>query len=186
MGRTYNYAYIIIENNEGSGQSINDTLFNTYDYDNLYRDRDPIKGTYKKYTGFRTTSKSRKQILALLQLFLDNKMLEVYDEDTIEQLFNFIEVNGKFQADEGYHDDLVLSLAFVFAPLIDVRGFDNQKLFIDQLFNSLENTDNDDNINNSELEFNDFFSFGDFDSEPDEDEKENYVGIISIGDVYEY
>ena len=68
----FNNAFLVIENNEGSGQSIADMLYKTYEYENLYYD---VKGDSnstnstkfrKKYPGFRTTSKTRKQILQLV------------------------------------------------------------------------------------------------------------------------
>jgi hypothetical protein len=35
----YNFAYMIIENNEGAGQSIADVLFKEYEYENLHFDK---------------------------------------------------------------------------------------------------------------------------------------------------
>ena len=39
FANSYNTAFTIIENNEGAGQSIADTLKRDFEYENLYYDR---------------------------------------------------------------------------------------------------------------------------------------------------
>ena len=48
---------------------------------------------------------------------------EIYDADTILELQRFILVKKKFQAKEGFHDDLVMSLAIGFCLFNDKLGF---------------------------------------------------------------
>ena len=38
------------------------------------------------------------------------KKLNIFDADTIHELSTFVERNGSYSADEGYHDDLVMTL----------------------------------------------------------------------------
>ena len=81
----YNNPYLIIENNEGAGQSIADQMRNDYEYENLHYDKDVGRNRKKKYPGFRTTSKTRKQVLQTLKLFIENDKLEINDKSTISE-----------------------------------------------------------------------------------------------------
>ena len=136
LGMYYNAALIIIENNEGSGQSVADQLWQIYEYPNIYKDKN-LDGRvgYKKYPGFRTTIKSRNLIINMLKIFLEEQKLIINDKETLNQLFTFTKrKNGnKYEADDGYHDDLVMALAIMFAPFMEIKVFDNFELFVKQL-----------------------------------------------------
>jgi hypothetical protein len=135
LGKLYNNALIIIENNEGSGQSIADTLWTVYNYENLYRDKN-TEGRlgFKKYPGFRTTPKSRTVILGLLRAFLEENKLIINSPITLQQLFTFTKNdNDKYQAEDGYKDDNIMSLAIAFAPFMESKVFDDYELFIQEL-----------------------------------------------------
>ena len=41
---------------------------------------------------------------------LEEKKLNIFDAETIHEFSTFIERNGSYVADEGYHDDLVMTL----------------------------------------------------------------------------
>jgi hypothetical protein len=127
---------MIIEQNEGAGQSITDTLWNVYEYPNLYRDKN-IDGRpgFKKYTGFRTTMKSRQLILNLLKIFVDEGKLIINSRKTLEQLYTFTKrkTGNKFEAEDGYFDDAVMSMAIMFAPFMENKTFDDYKMFVKEL-----------------------------------------------------
>lgn len=159
-GRYFNNALIIIENNTGSGQSIADILYQTYEYENLYFDKETKDKKRKKYPGFRTTAKSRKVILDNLKMFIENDKFEINDSDTITEFFQFILVNNKYQADEGCHDDMIMSLALTFAIFTDTKNFED----IIQLICDIFSAENDE----SESEFSDYLSIGNFDDGYDE------------------
>lgn len=129
-GTMYNSALIIVENNEGAGQSIADMLWADYEYENLYFDRK----AGKKYPGFRTTPRSRKLILDTMKMFAENDNLEIVDVKTINELYTFILVNGKYQADEGCHDDRVMALALAFAPFSAIKNFTEAKDMIKSFY----------------------------------------------------
>lgn len=162
----YNKPYLIIENNEGAGQSIADQMFQTYDYVNLHFDKDIGRNRRKKYPGFRTTSKSRKQILQTLKLFIENEKLEINDKNTINEFYQFIMVNNKFQADDGAHDDMIMSLALIFVPFINTKNFEDMKLLVKNLYN-FEDLPEDEKADFSEL-----MTIGSFDDGVDDDQKE--------------
>jgi hypothetical protein len=160
--REYNNAYLIIENNEGAGQSIADQMFQTYEYENLHFDKDVGRNNKKKYPGFRTTSKTRKQILQTLKLFIENDKLEVNDKKTINEFYQFILVNGKFQADDGAHDDMIMSLALIFVPFCNTKNFEDMKALVKNLY--------DDDLPEAEkVDFGELLTIGSFDDSSDEE-----------------
>lgn len=168
FGISYNTAFTIIENNEGAGQSIADTLKRDFEYENLYYDRTGNK--FKNYPGFRTTTKSRAQLLETLKLLIENKKLEIYDADTILELQRFILVKKKFQAEEGFHDDLVMSLAIAFCLFNDIQNFDDFKEVTKSIYSE------------SETDFADYITIGNFDDgvsgfENDEMSTDYFYGI---------
>ena len=123
----YNEAFIIVENNEGAGQSTVDMLWNVYEYENLYKE------TGKSYHGYRTTTKSRKLMLTQLRALIESDNLKVHDKETQEEFFHFLEDKGKFQADEGYHDDLVMCLGIAVSFLNEVKNFEDMKRYVELL-----------------------------------------------------
>ena len=149
FANSYNTAFTIIENNEGAGQSIADTLKRDFEYENLYYDRTGNK--FKTYPGFRTTTKSRAQLLETLKLLIENKKLEICDADTILELQRFILVKKKFQAEEGFHDDLVMSLAIAFCLFNDIQNFEDFKEVTKSIYSE------------SESDFADYITIGNFD-----------------------
>ena len=136
LGTYYNTALVIVENNEGSGQSITDTLWGVYEYENLHRDSN-IEGRTgkKKYTGFRTTQKNRPLILNMMKIFIDEGKLIVNDQTTLNQLYTFTKrkTGNKYEAEDGYKDDAVMALAITFAPFMHIKVFDDFGLFTKEL-----------------------------------------------------
>lgn len=164
----YNFPYLIIENNEGAGQSIADQLYNDYVYENLHFDKKSdsnstnLTKSRKRYPGFRTTPKSRRQILQTLKLFIENGKLIINDKSTINEFFQFILINNKYQADDGAHDDMVMSLALTFVPFINTKNFEDMRELVSNLYN-------DDDDVSDKINFTDMLTIGDFQSGTDED-----------------
>ena len=62
--------------------------------------------------GFSTNSATRPAILQILKEAIDNRLIRVYDKPTISEMFSFIvKPNGRPEAEQSAHDDLVMSLA---------------------------------------------------------------------------
>ena len=156
----YNHAFVVIENNEGAGSSIVDKLYDVFEYDHLYKDKK------KKYYGFRTTMKSRQQILSHLKVFVESGKLLLSCKQTLDQLQTFVNKNGKYQADTGMYDDLVMSLALTFAPFLDTNSFSDYKIFISALeYNDTKEEDED---------FAKILQIGFFDTGTEEKPSENW------------
>ena len=125
LGMYYNQAFVVVENNIDN--SIVDTLFYQYDYEG-----EIFKEENKNILGFRTTTKTKKILLSLLKKLIEESKLVIFDKKTIDEFFVFVEQkNGSFSAEEGYHDDLVMSLMIALAPFINIKHFDDFKGFID-------------------------------------------------------
>lgn len=62
--------------------------------------------------GFNTNSATRPAILQILKEAIDNQLINIYDKPTISEMFSFIiKPNGRPEAEQSSHDDLVMSLA---------------------------------------------------------------------------
>lgn len=65
--------------------------------------------------GWTTTSASRPTMLSMLKEAIDNRLITIYDKPTINEMFAFIisqtSSSWKAQAEQGAHDDLIMSLA---------------------------------------------------------------------------
>lgn len=111
LGMFYNCALIGLENN-----------FSTYptqklaelNYPNQFvrKKEDQYNNKYEKSFGFKTTSITRPYILGLLQEIVHDNIEAIQDKETLREMLTFI-VNdkGRAEAEEGYHDDLVMALA---------------------------------------------------------------------------
>lgn len=136
LGKMYNQALIIVENNIDN--AIVDTIFYEYEYENVYKERN------KKVFGFNTNRKSKRLILAMLKSFIENDKLTINDEITFNEMNVFVDnEKGSYEAQEGFHDDMMMSLALAMAPFIDLQNFNDYKNFV--LYME-ENNQNDENI----------------------------------------
>lgn len=110
----YNKALIGIETN-----------FSTYpiqklielNYPKLYvrKKEDTYISKHEKSFGFKTTAITRPLILANLQEIVKDEIDKIYDKETLKEMLTFIvNKNGRAEAEEGYHDDLVMGLAIAY------------------------------------------------------------------------
>lgn len=112
LGKYYNDALIGIETNY-SRQPMR-LLYQKYAYPNLYlRERlDRMADTVEKVFGFETTTKTKPIIISeLVERMREDPSLEV-DMETLREMTTFVKKdNGRQEALEGCHDDLVMALA---------------------------------------------------------------------------
>ena len=73
--------------------------------------------------GLQITTKSRESILTSLEHSLRSSLIRVNSERTVNELLTFIiNSNGKVEADDGYNDDLVMSLALTAYVIEDIKN----------------------------------------------------------------
>lgn len=116
VARDYNNAYVLIEIN--SSEQVPTILYSELEYENILFVNRNSNGQWVT-GGFGggavqfgvNTDKRIKRIgcMTIKSLIEENKLL-VNDVDTIAEISTFIETKGTFAADEGYHDDLVMTL----------------------------------------------------------------------------
>jgi hypothetical protein len=103
-GMLYNIAHVICERNT-IGNNLIDWLYNIYEYENLWSDE-------RGDMGFQVTSSNRENLLADLEEALRTDLLKINSIRTCDELMTFIvSEHGKVEAEKGYHDDLIMSLA---------------------------------------------------------------------------
>tara|TARA_R110002110_G_scaffold235312_1_gene451344 strand:+ start:1703 stop:3241 length:1539 start_codon:yes stop_codon:yes gene_type:complete len=111
----YNNASVIIERNT-IGNNLIDWMFNVLEYDNLWVDD-------KNDFGLQITTRNREELLARMEEFIRNNFIKINSKRTIDELLTFIiDDNGKITADEGKHDDLIMSLSSSVFLLHTLRG----------------------------------------------------------------
>ena len=129
LGHYYNDAMVVQENNVEA--NLINTLHDQLEYDGeIFRERKTSGKGFKNIWGIRTTTKTKKMMTSFLKKFVEEGLLKINDKRTLDEMFNFIEQkNGSYSAEEGYHDDLVMSLMLVFAPFFDIKNWDDFKGF---------------------------------------------------------
>jgi len=128
VGKKYNDAFCLIELNVN--EQVAYILHTELEYDNiLFSVKEKSSQTIT--SGF--ASKSMRPGIVMdrkvkrigchnLKSLIETGKLLITDADTISEISTFIEKRGSFEADEGYHDELVMTLV-MFAWLITTRYF---------------------------------------------------------------
>jgi hypothetical protein len=121
VAKDFYNAYVLIEIND-IGQQIADILHSELEYENIFRVGASTKqGQFltsgfkgSAFLGVRTTKQVKRIGCSNLKTLIESKKLLIFDKDIISELSTFIEVRGGvYGADEGYHDDLVMTLVLL-------------------------------------------------------------------------
>ena len=103
-GRAYNDATIIIENNN-EGSIVASQLHYDLEYPNVF-----VQGQLKAEDIGVTMSRKIKRIgCSTLKELLEEDRLVLKDRWTITELMTFVNKGRSFEADRGYHDDMVMT-----------------------------------------------------------------------------
>lgn len=112
----YNSAFVLVEAND-IGQQVLDILHQENEYENIFttvteNGRQYITPGFGKATrlGVTTSKAVKRQGCFSFKSLMEESKLLIFDQDIIQELSTFIERGGTYQADEGYHDDLVMCL----------------------------------------------------------------------------
>ena len=133
VGKEYGHALLVVENNN-IGYTVAQKLASN-GYRNLYysskTNHDYIEpnaayGNSSAVAGFTTSVKTRPLIIAKLDELIRNKSLIINSARTLRELEKFIWSNGRPEAQKGYNDDLVMSLAIA-CWVRDTALISNQK-----------------------------------------------------------
>lgn len=126
--RRYGDAQILCEVND-VGQTVVDMLYFDWGCETLIpttnkgRDGKRITTGGKNYDfGIRTTKATKAQGCTMLKEMIENDQLIIRDVDTVFELSNFAREGKSYEATDGNHDDIVMSLV-LFGWLIDQPYF---------------------------------------------------------------
>ena len=137
---------LVVENN-GIGISVLEKLIDL-GYENLYYS---IKSTHeyiesvraenndRAVPGFTTSTKTRPLIVAKLEEFIRNKVINIYSSRLFHEFKTFIWKNGKPEAMRSYNDDLVMCLAIACwvrdtALQVNKRDVEYKKAMLDAMY----------------------------------------------------
>ena len=116
VGRDYNNAFILVEVND-IGQQVVEILHQEVEYENILstvteQQRQYVSPGFGKTTklGVNTSKQVKRQGCFTFKSLLEEQKLLVFDEHIIHEISTFIEKGNTYQADEGYHDDLVMCM----------------------------------------------------------------------------
>lgn len=116
VARDYNKALTLVEIND-NGQQVAETLWADLEYENvLFCNNDSKSGQHISsggngaIAGVRTTKQVKRLGCTLFKGLIENNKLLLFDADIISEISTFIEKKNSYEADEGYHDDLVMCL----------------------------------------------------------------------------
>jgi len=147
-GKEYGNCMIVVENNNIGFAVI--TKLIEMRYPNVFYStkgtHDFIDSTSAQYSsnsvpGFTTSMKNRPLIVAKLEEFIRNKSIKINSQRTANELDTFVWVNGRPEAQKGYNDDLVMSLAIGCwvrdtAIINNERNLEYSKAFLNSIMKS--------------------------------------------------
>lgn len=123
LAKFYNGAYLGVENNNHGHACIR--AIQDMEYWNMYftKNFDKINDTVMQKIGWSTTAKTKPMMIDKLAEFLRNKWFGIKDKDIIQELITYvIDEKGITNAQEGCHDDCVMSLGILLQVLLEGKS----------------------------------------------------------------
>lgn len=117
VGREYNEAMLIIENNDAGMVVCNDVYYE-HEYENMFVE----SSVRKNGIGVMMTKKIKRIGCSNLKDLIELGKLSVIDENTIHELSTFEVKGSSYEASAGNHDDMVMNLV-MFAWFVSSEAF---------------------------------------------------------------
>jgi hypothetical protein len=116
VGKDYNNAWVLLEINVS--EQVAHILYSELEYENILMVTrmnmgQTVSGGFgggKTQLGVNTDKKIKRIGCHNFKALVEENKLIINDADTISEISTFIEKKGSYEADEGYHDDLVMPL----------------------------------------------------------------------------
>jgi hypothetical protein len=116
VGKDYNEAFVLLEIN--ISEQVAHILYQELEYENILmvtrtNGGQVVSGGFgggKTQLGVVTDKKIKRIGCHNFKAMVEENKLIINDADTISEISTFIEKKGSYEADEGYHDDLVMPL----------------------------------------------------------------------------
>ena len=122
--KVYNMAYVVIESND-QGTVVCNGLYHDLEYENVH-----VESAIKANAiGIEITRKSKRLGCSGIKDLLEEKKLEIVDENTILEVSTFVAKVQSYEASDGNHDDLMMNLVMfgyfctsnMFADMTDIN-----------------------------------------------------------------
>jgi hypothetical protein len=135
---SYNQAYVVIESND-AGQLVCTGLYHEREYENVH-----MSSTVKSSgIGVEMTRRTKRLGCSGFKDLLEERKLEVVDENTILEISTFEAKGNSYEAKDGNHDDLVMNLVMLgflvqtafFAEMTDINI---KKMMFEQRMQEIE------------------------------------------------
>ena len=131
IGQYYCNAFVLVEIND-VGLTVADSLHMELEYENMiYVRSHPKKGQMlaggfspKARMGLRMTQATKRIGCAQLRAMIERDQLLITDYQTLRELTTFVSKGNTYQAEEGAHDDCVMTLVLL-GWLTAQSGFEN-------------------------------------------------------------
>ena len=101
----YNEAYVVIESND-SGQVVCNGLYQDLEYDNIHME----SAVKADRIGIEMNRKVKRLGCSSIKDILEEKKLDILDENTIMEISTFTARGQSYEASDGNHDDLMMNL----------------------------------------------------------------------------
>lgn len=135
---SYNQAYVVIESND-AGQLVCTGLYHEREYENVH-----MSSTVKSSgIGVEMTRRTKRLGCSGFKDLLEERKLEIVDENTILEISTFEARGTSYEAKDGCHDDLVMNLVMLgflvqttfFAEMTDINI---KKMMFEQRMQEIE------------------------------------------------
>ncbi len=137
--KPYNNAYVVIESNDQGGVVCNG-LYHDLEYENVH-----VESSVKANAiGIEITRKSKRLGCSAIKDILEEKKLDIVDEQTILEISTFESKGQSYEASDGNHDDLMMNLVmfgyFVSTQFFaDMTDINLKQMMFEQKMNDIEN-----------------------------------------------
>lgn len=134
VAREYNDAVVLFEIN--ASEQVPHIMYHELEYENILfvargKNGQEVSGGFggsSLQLGINTDRKVKRIGCSNIKAIIEENKLEICDADIISELSTFIQVKHSYEADDGYHDDLVMTLVLFgwlttqsyFRDLIDI------------------------------------------------------------------
>ena len=113
----YNEAYVVIESND-QGTLVCNGLYQDLEYDNIHME----SAVKADRIGIEITRKTKRLGCSAIKDVLENKKLDIVDENSILEISTFVSKGQSYEASDGNHDDLMMNLV-MFGYFISTQYF---------------------------------------------------------------
>jgi len=117
IAKAYNDAYVIVESND-AGQVVCNGLYYELEYDNIHLE----SAVKKNAIGIEMNRKVKRLGCSGIKDLLEEKKLDIVDENTILEISTFVSKGQSYEASDGNHDDLMMNLV-MFGFFISTQSF---------------------------------------------------------------